>query len=64
METIFVIAKSSFINQWTGIVDSKQRISLPVNVANELADMGLVDIEDNKELVVKKVVEVKSKTAK
>lgn len=51
MELLFVIAKQSFINQWTGIVDPKQRISLPANVAKELVEMGLVDLEEPAEEV-------------
>ena len=45
MEQVFVVAKASFVNERFGSVTRRQRIPLPVSVAQELEAMGLVSIE-------------------
>lgn len=45
MEIVFGRAKSRFINQRIGSVERGQRFSASVNLMNELASMGLVDLE-------------------
>ena len=51
MEQVFVVAKTSFVNERFGSVTRRQRIPLPVSVAQELEAMGLVSIEKQKTAV-------------
>jgi hypothetical protein len=47
MEQVFVVAKTSFVNQVVGSVNRKQKLLINANLAKEFVGMGLVDYADN-----------------
>jgi hypothetical protein len=42
---VWLIAKTSFVNRWTGSVNKKQRFLCPINIAQEFIGMGLAEYE-------------------
>jgi hypothetical protein len=46
MEQVFLIAKTSFVNRWTGSVNKKQRFLCAANVAAEFVKLGIAEYED------------------
>ena len=42
---VWLIAKTSFVNRWTGSVNKKQRFFCPEGVAKEFVSMGLAEYE-------------------
>lgn len=45
MEKVWCIAKTSFVNRWTGSVNTKQRLLLDTIVAEQFVELQLVDYE-------------------
>lgn len=46
MEKVWCVAKTSFVNRWTGSVNTKQRLLLDTTVAEQFVEMGLVAYEE------------------